>query len=212
MHFLADMSSPSCLPVFDVHPNPQDQLDRFQVCYDKANAYATSQLAAGSTPSPPFPLTSPPSQDIYSFDQWTPLLNSDISSDLNLGYCFGPPVSSPSFIYGSQDSASSSPNSSYVILTSLLILYTTLPRSLARLHPQLHHLWGTIVYCILLPQTCSHMIRQTLSKRVRLVVKISPFQLYPTKVILLRGRCQRIYLTLFLLYTIYTRPPPCPGH
>lgn len=114
MHFLAaDMSSPSCMPVFDVHPNRQDRLDRFQGwCYDKANECLTSQLAAGSIHTPPVPSTSPPSLDIYSFDEWTPLLNSDISSDLHSGYCLGFPVSDPSFSYGSQGSVSSSPNSS----------------------------------------------------------------------------------------------------
>ncbi|KAI0278288.1 hypothetical protein BGY98DRAFT_974852 [Russula aff. rugulosa BPL654] len=115
MLFLPDMSSPSCMPVpvFDAHPNNQDRLDRFQGgCYDKANACATSQLAAGSICSPPFPLTSPPSLDVYSFDQWTPLINSDISSDLYSGFCLGFSVSDPSFSYGTQDSVSSSPNSS----------------------------------------------------------------------------------------------------
>jgi hypothetical protein len=209
MHFLADMSSPSCMPVFDAHPNHQDRLDRFQGwCYDKANACATSQLAAGSICSPPLPSTSPPSLDIYSFDQWTPLINSDISSDLHSGYCLGLPVSDPSFNYGSQDSVSSSPNSSYVTLTSLLTPCTVLPRTLARPHYQWHHPWGTIAYCILLPQTCS----RALSKRARLAVKISSFQLYPTKVIPLHGPGHRIYLTLSPLRNIYTRPLPCPGN
>lgn len=162
---LPDTSSPSCMPVFDVHPNHQDRLDRFQgSCYDKANACATSQLAAGSIPSPPFPSTNPPSLDIYSFDQWTSLLNSDISSDLHSGYCLGYSVSDPSFSFGSQDSVLSSPNSSYVTLNSLLTPCTVLPRTLARPHHQWHRLWGTTVYCILLPQTCSHTIRRAPSK------------------------------------------------
>lgn len=211
MHFLADMSSPSSMPVFDAHPNHQDRLDRFQGrCYDKANACATSQFAAGSICSPPFPSTSPPSLDIYSFDQcqWTPLLNPDISSDLHSGYCLGFPVSDPYFSYGSQDTVSSSPNSSYVTLTSLLTPCNVLPRTLARPHHQWHHPWGTMAYCILLPQTCS----RALSKRARLVVKIASFQLYPTKVIPFHGPGHRIYLTLSLLCNIYTRPLPCPGN
>ncbi|KAF8488643.1 hypothetical protein F5888DRAFT_1203669 [Russula emetica] len=109
------MSSPSFMPVFHVHPNHQDRPDRSQEwCYDKDNACASSQLAAGSIRSPSFPSTSPSSLDIYSFDfdQWIPLLNSDISSDLPPGYCPGFPVSDPPFTYGSQDSVSSSPNSS----------------------------------------------------------------------------------------------------
>lgn len=153
MHFLPDISSPSCIPVFDLHPNHQDRLDRPQGwCYDNVNACATSQLAAGSMPSIPFPSTSPSSLDIYSFDQWTPLLN------LHSSYGFGFPVSDPSFSYGSQDSVSSSPNSSYVTLTPLLTPCTVLPHTLARPHRQWRHLWRTIAYCILLPQTCSHTI------------------------------------------------------
>lgn len=209
MLFLADMSSPSCMPVFDVHPNHQGRLDRSQGwCYDEVNACATSQLAAGSIPSPPLPSTSPPSLDIYSFDQWAHLLNSDISSNLHSGYSLGLPVSDSPFTHGSQDSVSSSPNSSYVTLTSLLTPCTVLPRTLARPLHQWHHPWGTIAYCILLPRTCS----RALSKRARLVVKISLFQLYLTKVIPLHGPCHRIYLTLSLLCSIYTRPLPCPGN
>jgi hypothetical protein len=198
------------MPVFDVHPNHQNRLDRFQGCYDEANARAASQLAAGSIPSPPFASTSSPSLDIYSgsFDQWSSLLNSDISSDLHSSYGLGFSVSDPSFSYGSQDSASSSPNLSYVTLTSSLTPSTGLPRTLARPRHQWHHPWGTIVYCILLPQTCS----QALSERARLVVKISSFQLYLTRAIPLHGPDHRIYLTLSLLCSIYTRPLPCPGH
>jgi hypothetical protein len=204
------MSPGSCMPVFDVHPNHQNRLDRFQGCYDEANARAASQLAAGSIPSPPFASTSSPSLDIYSgsFDQWSSLLNSDISSDLHSSYGLGFSVSDPSFSYGSQDSASSSPNLSYVTLTSSLTPSTGLPRTLARPRHQWHHPWGTIVYCILLPQTCS----QALSERARLVVKISSFQLYLTRAIPLHGPDHRIYLTLSLLCSIYTRPLPCPGH
>jgi len=210
MYFLPDMSSHSSIPVFDVHPNHQDRLDRF--CYDKANACATSQLAAGSMTSPPFPSTSPPSLDIYdSFDQWPSLFNSNISSDLHSGYCLGFPISDPSFSYGSQDSVSSSPNTSYVTLTSLFTPCTVLPCTLARPHRQWHRLWGTIVYYILLPQICSRTVRRALSKRARLVVKISSFQLYPTRAIPLHGPGQRVYLTLSLLCRIYTRPLPCPG-
>ncbi len=125
MHFLADMSSPPCMPVFDVHPNHQGRLDRLQgwSC-DKANAYPTTQLAAGSIPSPPFDSTNPPSLDIYSFDEWTPLLNTDLSSNLRSCYCLGFPVFDLPFSYGSQDSVSSSPNSSYV--TSLPTPYNHL--------------------------------------------------------------------------------------
>jgi hypothetical protein len=120
LHFLADMSSPSCIPVFDAHPNHQDRLDRFQGwSNDKANTSPT-QLAAGSIPSPPFPSTNLPSLDIYSFDQWTPLLDMDFSSNPYLGSCLDITVSDPSFSCGSQDSVSSSPNSSYVTLTLLL--------------------------------------------------------------------------------------------
>jgi hypothetical protein len=213
MLFLPDMSSPSCMPVpvFDAHPNNQDRLDRFQRgCYDKANACATSQLAAGSICSPPFPLTSPPSLDVYSFDQWTPLINSDISSDLYSGFCLGFPVSDPSFSYGTQDSVSSSPNSSYVTLTSLLTLCTVLPRTLARRHHQWHHLWGTMVYCTLLLRPCCHTVRRALSKRVR-VVKISSFQLFPTNVIPFHGPSQRICLTLSLPCISCIPPLPCLG-
>ena len=152
--------SGSRLPVFDVHPNHQNRLDRFQGCYDGANACASSQLAAGSIPSPPFSSTSSPSLDIYSgsFDRWSSLLNSDISSDLHSSYSLGSSVSDPSFSYDSQDSVSSSPSLSYVTLTSLLTPSTVLPRTLARPLHQWHRPWGTIVYCILPPHTCSRTL------------------------------------------------------
>lgn len=132
------MSSPPCVPVFDVHSNRQDGLLGFQAWfYDdgKANRYTTTHHAAGSVCSPPFPSSSPPPPAIYAFDQWTAMLNTDCPSNIYAACPLGIPVSDPSLNCGSRDSELSSCNSSYVILASLLTVlrltaYLSTPPSL----------------------------------------------------------------------------------
>ena len=159
---LAIMSSPLCVPVFDVHSNRQDGLLGFQAFYgDKANAYTTTYHAAGSVCSPPFPSSSPHPVAIYAFDQWTALLNTDGSSNLYAACPLGIPVSDPSFTCGFRESELSSCDSSYVILASLLTSRSVLPRTLVHLHRQWHHLWVVTVHCITPPRTCFYMFCRT---------------------------------------------------
>lgn len=117
MDFLATASSPSCVPVFDVHPGRHDGQDWFTAwIQDEANTYTTSQHSAGSVHSP-LPLTSPSTSALYSFGQWTALLNTDCDPNVYAGRYFGVPnsdfSSSPSF----QELELSSCYSSYVTLS-----------------------------------------------------------------------------------------------
>jgi hypothetical protein len=190
---LANMSSPSCVPVFDVHSHRQDGQLGFQGWfYDgKANAYITTHHAAGSVRSPPLPSTSPPSLAFYSFDQWNALLNTDCSSNLYAGCSLAVPFSDPSFSTGSRDlELSPSCNSSYVALASLLALCTVLPHTLARPHHQWHHLRVVTVSCISLPQTCSRTLCRALLKRAMSAAKTLPLQYDLTKITLSHGPSQ----------------------
>lgn len=201
------MSSPSCVPVFDVHSNRQrGQLGFQEWFYDKANAHAPIQHAAGSVHSPPFPSTSPPSLAVCSFDQleWTAFLNTDCSSNLYAGRCLGIPVSDLSFSCGSQDLelSSSSSSSSYVMLASFLLSYTLLPRTLARPHHQWHHPQAVMI-CILPPLTCSHTPHRVI---LMLLAKTSSLQFDLTKITLLRGTSLQLYPALSFLDSIHPRP------
>jgi hypothetical protein len=202
------MFPPSCVPVFDVHPNRQHGQFGFQEWFhDKANAHAPTQHAAGSVHSPPFPSTSPPSLPVCSFDQldWTALLTTDCSSNLYAGRLLGIPVSDLPFGCGSQDLefSSSSSSSSYVMLTLLLSSSTLSPRNLARPHHQWHHPCAVMIHCILPPLTCSHTLHRVL---LMLLAKTSPLQFNLTKITSLRGTSPQMYLALPLLCIIHPHP------
>ncbi|KAI0289190.1 hypothetical protein BC826DRAFT_1032988 [Russula brevipes] len=112
MHFLANSSSPSCIPTLDGQSTHSDGQDWFQgLGHDKADSYATTtQHTAGSMYSSPLPSsTSPPTAALDAIDhQLIALFNTDCSSNVYAGRYFGISNSDTSSNFGSQDSDLSS--------------------------------------------------------------------------------------------------------
>lgn len=112
MHPRANTSSASSswMPVFDAHYHShhdgQNMLPGWNS--DEADALMNTQHAAGSVDASPLPSPTPPTSDIYSFDQWTAFLSAGQYSNAYASRFLEASNSSPSSNCGFQDSELSS--------------------------------------------------------------------------------------------------------